>query len=204
MNKNELADLLNLFELDRDFTSEDLKISYRDLVQIWHPDRFAQNDRLKQRAQKKLIEINEAKIILKDYLGSESKPRPRLKTEPQKSSKPTRAVRSFLNFLSKHPADLTVLATSQRQGADRLLKKSVAEDVSRGSGGMTLFLPSQSKGFVSNKSGTVNLEKILIPVDIKPNPLLAINGAVKLAKTLGVNIAYLHLLLLEIRQKCLS
>jgi len=31
----------------------------------------------------------------------------------------------------------------------------------------------------------VNLRNILVPVDIKPNPLLAINGAVKLAKTLG-------------------
>lgn len=269
--------MLDLFELERDFTSEELKVAYRDLVQIWHPDRFAQNDRLQQKAQKKLTKINEAKIALEDYLGSKPKPRPRFKEEPKKSTRPARVVRSFLknifhptdfsrtsdiafahalkfalasnaklnlmhvssssskevieefpkirktlrswkaitekctekdimklgfryqkvvgvhdspaesilNFLSTHPADLTVLATSQRQGADRLIKKSVAEDVSRGSGGMTLFIPAKSKGFISKKSGKANLKNIMIPIDVKPNPLLAINGAVKLAKTLG-------------------
>lgn len=277
MNKNELTYLLNLFDLDKDFTSEDLKSSYRDLVKIWHPDRFAQDDKLQQKAQIKLTEINEAKVILEDYLGSKPQHRPRVKTETQNSSKPTiinnsflknifhptdfsrtsdiafahalkfalvsnaklklmhvspnsskkviqefpkiknilrswnvitekctekdimklgfhyqkvvgvhdSPTKSILNFLSKHPADLTVLATNQRQGADRLIKKSVAEDVSRGSAGMTLFIPSKSKGFISKKSGEAKLRNILIPIDVKPNPLLAINGAVKLAKALG-------------------
>jgi len=92
--------------------------------------------------------------------------------------------KSILNFLSKHPADLTVLATGQRQGAERLVKKSVAEDVSRESGGMTLFIPPTTKGFISNEDGSVHLNKILIPVDTRPNPLLSVNAAKKIAKSL--------------------
>lgn len=274
MNRDDLARFLNLFELKRDFTSEELNVAYKDLVQIWHPDRFAQNDRLKQRAENKLTEINEANIILRDYLASKSK----IKTEKQPAPKPDSSVpvrkflnnifhptdfsessdiafahalkfalvsnaklnlmhvspksgqnmmdefpkiretlknwgiinksytekdimklgfryqkivgvhdspsKSILNFLSKHPADLTVLSTGQRQGAERLTKKSVAEDVSRESGGLTLFIPPTTTGFVSNKDGSVHLNKILIPIDTKPNPLMSINAAKKIANIL--------------------
>jgi hypothetical protein len=41
--------------------------AYRDLVQVWHPDRFSHNDRLQQKAQKNLKRINEAFEALKDY-----------------------------------------------------------------------------------------------------------------------------------------
>jgi DnaJ domain len=38
----------------------EVKKSYRDLVKVWHPDRFHNNQRLHKKANKKLIEINEA------------------------------------------------------------------------------------------------------------------------------------------------
>jgi hypothetical protein len=37
---------------------EELKTAYRDLVKVWHPDRFAGNPRLQRKAQEKLKEIN--------------------------------------------------------------------------------------------------------------------------------------------------
>ncbi|MDV2478772.1 MAG: DnaJ domain-containing protein [bacterium] len=39
---------------------ERVKQAYRDLVQVWHPDRFEHDPRLQEKAQEKLKEINEA------------------------------------------------------------------------------------------------------------------------------------------------
>ena len=38
----------------------ELKSAYRDLAKVWHPDRFAHDPRLQQKAQEKLKEINDA------------------------------------------------------------------------------------------------------------------------------------------------
>ena len=90
MNQYELTSLLNLFELERDIASEELKVAYRGLVHIWHPDRFAQNDRLQLKAQNKLTEINEANLILQNYLASQSKPA--AKKDSSYRAKPTGTV----------------------------------------------------------------------------------------------------------------
>lgn len=45
---------------------EEIKRAYHDLVWVWHPDRFP-NERLKQKAHKKLQEINEAYDQLMNY-----------------------------------------------------------------------------------------------------------------------------------------
>lgn len=44
-----------------------VKQAYRDLAQVWHPDRFQHNDRLKEKAQRNLTRVNEAYALLKDY-----------------------------------------------------------------------------------------------------------------------------------------
>ena len=41
-------------------SEEDLKNAYRDLVQVWHPDRFTHNPSLQKRAEEQLKEINNA------------------------------------------------------------------------------------------------------------------------------------------------
>jgi hypothetical protein len=48
-------------------SKEEVHGAYRDLVQVWHPDRFSHADRLQQKAQKNLKRINEAFAVLKDY-----------------------------------------------------------------------------------------------------------------------------------------
>ncbi len=50
--------------------SEQVKQAYRDLVQVWHPDRFTHNLRLANQAQAKMIEINGAYAIIRDHLAS--------------------------------------------------------------------------------------------------------------------------------------
>ena len=46
---------------------DEVKRAYLDLAQVWHPDRFEANDRLRAKAQQNLTRINEAYQVLKDY-----------------------------------------------------------------------------------------------------------------------------------------
>jgi hypothetical protein len=46
---------------------EDVKTAYRDLAQVWHPDRFRENARLREKAELNLQRINEAYAVLRDY-----------------------------------------------------------------------------------------------------------------------------------------
>jgi hypothetical protein len=47
--------------------ASDVKAAYRDLAQVWHPDRFSHSERLQAKAQQNLKRINEAFQALKDY-----------------------------------------------------------------------------------------------------------------------------------------
>lgn len=46
---------------------EDVKTAYRDLAQVWHPDRFRENARLREKAELNLQRINEAYAVLRDH-----------------------------------------------------------------------------------------------------------------------------------------
>lgn len=47
-------------------TVDEVKTAYRDLAQVWHPDRFPDNNRLQEKAQQNLQRINEAYALLRD------------------------------------------------------------------------------------------------------------------------------------------
>src|SRR5215470_5808671 len=59
-----------LFGLQPDASTEELKTAYRDLVKVWHPDRFGGNVRLQRKAQEKLKEINLAYERLSSVFSS--------------------------------------------------------------------------------------------------------------------------------------
>ena len=46
---------------------EEVKRAYLDLVQVWHPDRFAHNPRLQQKAEDNTKRINDAYEALKNH-----------------------------------------------------------------------------------------------------------------------------------------
>ena len=48
-------------------SKQEVQDAYRDLVQVWHPDRFSHNERLQDKAQRNMKRINEAFDKLKDF-----------------------------------------------------------------------------------------------------------------------------------------
>jgi curved DNA-binding protein CbpA len=78
----------DILELDRDATIDEAKRAYKDLVNIWHPDRFSNNPRLRQKAEDKLKEINEAYETVNSFLSSK-KPVASEKTPQEKAEDKT-------------------------------------------------------------------------------------------------------------------
>ena len=76
-----------ILELDRGASTDEIKQSYKDIVTVWHPDRFPNNPRLKQKAEEKLKEVNVAYDTLKSYLSSEQRMEPK-----QEKAQPDAAV----------------------------------------------------------------------------------------------------------------
>ena len=61
MNRNEA---LRILGLDADASAEDIKAAYRETAQILHPDRFAGNKKLQDRATEQFKNLQEAYDVL--------------------------------------------------------------------------------------------------------------------------------------------
>ena len=61
-----------IFGLKPGASEEDVKSAYRDLVQVWHPDRFTHNQSLQKKAEEKLKEINKAYEAVKTHIANSS------------------------------------------------------------------------------------------------------------------------------------
>ncbi|MCU0665297.1 MAG: response regulator [Myxococcota bacterium] len=55
---------LKILGLTRDATPEDYRRAYKDLAEVWHPDRLAHNERLQLMATEQIKQINEAYAYL--------------------------------------------------------------------------------------------------------------------------------------------
>jgi len=64
---------------------KEVKQAYRDLVRVWHPDRFSHDPRLRQKAQEKLKDLNQAYSRLKTFLRG---PRYQEHTPPKPAAPP--------------------------------------------------------------------------------------------------------------------
>ena len=66
MNRNEA---LHILGLNDDATADDIKIAYRETVQILHPDKFAGNEKLQTRATEQFKRLQEAYELLCSSTG---------------------------------------------------------------------------------------------------------------------------------------
>lgn len=70
MAKEDLDKYYKLLEVKPETSWEEIKRTYRDLIKVWHPDRFANDTRLKKLAEEKTKEINFAfKKLEEDHLS---------------------------------------------------------------------------------------------------------------------------------------
>ncbi|MBN3944480.1 DnaJ domain-containing protein [Nostoc sp. NMS9] len=56
--------------ISSDASVDEIKQAYKDLVQVWHPDRYAHNPRLQRKAEAELKAINSAYEIIMESLAS--------------------------------------------------------------------------------------------------------------------------------------
>ena len=68
MTEQEIKKMLDLFNLPNTFTEDELHQAYRDLAQVWHPDKHTKNPRLQKKAEAKLKEINNHYTYLKKLI----------------------------------------------------------------------------------------------------------------------------------------
>jgi len=58
---------IEILGLNQGASKEELEQAYRDLANVWHPDRFTNNPRLQQKAEEKLKEINAAYEYIRSF-----------------------------------------------------------------------------------------------------------------------------------------
>lgn len=68
--KMDINRCFEILELNPKASIDEAKQAYKDLVNIWHPDRFANNPPLKKKAERKLKEINRAYEAVLSFLAS--------------------------------------------------------------------------------------------------------------------------------------
>jgi preprotein translocase subunit Sec63 len=78
-------------ELEPGASLEQVKQAWHELAKVWHPDRFPNDTKLQRKAQERLKGINGAYEILKQYLTSGTRPRPRRQHESQHTSLPAKS-----------------------------------------------------------------------------------------------------------------
>ncbi|MBW1798375.1 MAG: J domain-containing protein [Deltaproteobacteria bacterium] len=72
-----------VLELDPGASPDEAKQAYKDIVNVWHPDRFSNNLRLKEKAEEKIKEVNAAYDTVKSFLSSKQ-----TQEEPEKQESP--------------------------------------------------------------------------------------------------------------------
>ena len=66
-----MKDYYKILEVDPKATLEQIKFQHRFLVHAWHPDKFP-NSELKEKAEEKIKEINEAFNVISDLVKREN------------------------------------------------------------------------------------------------------------------------------------
>ena len=104
-------------------------------------------------------------------------------------------IRRCLEHIELELPDLVVIATEGRGGLARWLAPSKATRIQHRSQALTLLVPAGCRGFVSPEDGTIQVKRILVPVDETPDATAALLYATRAAHSMGdhpVEIEVLH------------
>jgi DnaJ-like protein/Sel1 repeat-containing protein len=84
MMKDAIVQCYQVLEIEVGVSLEEVKQAYRELVKVWHPDRFQNDPKLQYKAQEKLKQLNAAYSVILEYLETADV---RPKADTNKSSK---------------------------------------------------------------------------------------------------------------------
>ncbi|MDA0207104.1 MAG: pentapeptide repeat-containing protein [Acidobacteria bacterium] len=79
----DLSAYYRILDLPPGASMAEVKTAWRDLAQVWHPDRFTGNERLQKKAEEALKEINEAYHRLAKSSGATTGSRKQPRYEPE-------------------------------------------------------------------------------------------------------------------------
>jgi curved DNA-binding protein CbpA len=116
---------LELLGLKPGASAQEIKAAYRDLAKVWHPDRFAHDARLQEKAQNKLKEINEAyEALLTGTFKRTSNSPPRSASETRgPQSSPTSSSHNGSKYVLTAMSLIACLAVAAFFVAPKLLPK---------------------------------------------------------------------------------
>lgn len=100
-DKMDFQRCLEILELDDAPSLVEIRQAYKDMVNVWHPDRFIHNPRLREKAEKKLKEINAAyQLLVSEWQMGSKQPEPPLgdlrKSKNQEKAKGSPKPSSYL------------------------------------------------------------------------------------------------------------
>ncbi|MGF1600997.1 MAG: J domain-containing protein [Thermosynechococcaceae cyanobacterium] len=116
---------LQILELEASASLGEIKQAYKDLVMVWHPDRFGHNPRLREKAEGKLKQFNQAYEALRSWQGpasSVASPR-KAPTQP----KPAQAHYSASHRTRPQAAERTKPPRKSPSASDSLITFATAE-----------------------------------------------------------------------------
>jgi hypothetical protein len=184
---NDLEQCYEVLEIASDASIEDIKQAYKDLAQFWHPDRYAYNPRLQQKAEAKFKDINMAYYMLMEHFeqkasgtddSSDESFQSETQTQSSSNSEDGSPVEKFVKALFK----LTLLEQSQ-------LEKSVKNfsDV-----GTWKLERSTAVGLVGGTTGAIGgpIGVIAIPFELALCERQATTGAFGIGHLLGCKVDY--------------
>ncbi len=103
--------------------------------------------------------------------------------------------RRILKTIDDKAPNFLVLGKRSGESGWEVVRRSVSEAVARAAVVPTLVIPDGSRGFVSLNDGSLHLDRVLIGVDRKPDPRLAIARAASILRFLapeGVEVELFH------------
>ena len=92
-----LDDAYRILEVSPSASPEEVKAAHRDLIKVWHPDRFGGDATMQQRAEEKLKAINEAYELIRT--GGNGRRRPTAPGVPRSAPTARERARRLMTWM---------------------------------------------------------------------------------------------------------